>query len=236
MSDRFDDRIRELYSELTDAAPDLPPLPAPEPRRRLVRPLLTGVAATAVAVLVVATGIGLVGSLGDGADDAAAPAAQDPAATNAPSPQPPATRAPDDSSPTSVAAEEPGAADGPGTPRPADRILLLAALNRSCVETSTMFEAELPALENQNDYQNGFSIIFDRLEALRVIVEDANPNLADDELLAVADEIMAAQGSVILGGDEPRTGGYPVDVIETLAAFLADFGAVECSDLEQALP
>ena len=230
MSDHLDERIRELYSELTDGAPDLPPLPAGAPARAGSYRRLALAGGLAVTVLVIGVGIGVLSTLSTSSDDSAALPPPDVAVTRAPDTAAPS--APE--VPTGPAAEEPG---GQGRPRPVERVLLLADLNRSCAEAGVVFSRDLPArLDTQDDYRTAFGLIFDELEDLRLIVEQANPDLSDDELLEVGDAIMTAQGSVVLGGDEPRTGGYPLDAIEEVAEFLVEFGAIDCSALSSSLP
>lgn len=229
MSDRLDDRIRELYSELADAAPDLPPLPAPRPARSAASRRLVLAGGLAVTVLVIGVGIGLLSTLDIGSDDSAALDV-------------PATRAPDTAAPAApdttggAAAEEPGEQ---GTPRPVERILLLADLNRACTVSIDLMSTGIGDLpENEAEASAALSLMFDRVEALRLIVEDANADLDDSELLDVADRIIATQGPLLLGGDAPVLPRYAdaAEAVAGLGVFLAEFGATDCSGLGSSLP
>lgn len=238
---RLDDRIRELYAELSDAAPEAPPLPVPEPARRVawLRPAALAAAGVAVVALVLGVAAVFLTQL-DGADDsadAAAPTTSAPAATAAPATTvvPGETFAPVT---TSGEAADDGGEPG-GTPRPVDRILLLAELNRACTAATERFDAEIPAqLDTEDDLATAFGVLFDEFEEIRRIMEDAAAASGDGELAMLADEIMQLQGSVVMGGEEPLRPRYPdaVAAAGELGELLADLGASDCAGLSAGLP
>lgn len=249
MSERLDDRIRALYAELTNAAPELPALPvakrAPVRSPRVLRP---GLMAGAAAVLIAVVGLGALISIVDfaGDDDAAIPATTRvqitaAATTAAPTTAAPTTAAATTSAPTTttVAAGTTGAPGTTSAPRDPDRILLLAELNLRCIGAIDAFSAEIPdVIATDDGYRAVFTLLFDRLETLRQAVEEANPQLDDTELNELSDRIVHAQGSVVLGGDGPLAPRFPeaVAAVTDLGSLLATFGAVDCGPLGNTLP
>lgn len=237
--DRLDDRIRELYTELTEAAPDVPPLPVPQPARRPVWARPAALAAAGVAVVVLVLGVAAVFLTqldADDAGDAAAPTTSAPAATAAPA----TTAAPAETfAPVTTSGEAADGGEPGGTPRPTERIVLLADLNRACNAAVERFNTEVPAeLDGEEDFRTAFNALFEEFEVARRIAEDAAVEFGDEEAAMLADEIMRLQGSVVMGGDEPLRARYPdaVAAATELGALLAEFGATDCADLGAGLP
>ncbi len=247
MSDRLDDRIRELYSELTEAAPDVPPLRAPAPRTVPIfaRPAVWAGAAAVVAVVV---GLGfLIQSVDLAGDDDAAATTRAPATTAATtaatSAAPATTAAPTTAAATTTTVGAPATTsvgeptDGTtGAPRDPSRVLLLAALNLTCSDTATSY-AGIGNPTTEDEFRAAFVTLFDGLEEIRVVVENADPSLGD-ELLELADEIVFAQGAVILGGDDPAAPRYSDarQAIDELGLFLEEYGAIDCGGLGHSIP
>jgi hypothetical protein len=225
MSDQLDRRIRDLYAELTDAAPALPPLPEQAPAGGWLRrlPVIALAAAAAVAVVVATAG---VLSLTVGSDDAGDVEASSETTTTAS----PATF------PTTTSAADNGdAADTTGapatTPAPVD------ALSLQCASFARAME---PALATATSSAEAFEAALDDLEGelfgLRTIV----PELSPEDRVAAEEAISAVDAAI----SEAR-GGFPtvtdeladIDAALTgLGETLADLGARECDSLAELLP
>ena len=184
MSDRLDDRIRGLYAELTDAAPDVPPLlsPSEAPWPIFRRPMLALAASAAAIVVVLGVSVAVVTQLElGGGDDAApvqAPVTRAPAATAASGP--PATQPDHEDEPTATFAPSAGAVDPPGRPRPVEHILLLGELNRACSRAADSIASDVPGdLDSEDDYRLAFVALFNALESVRAVVEAADPDFTD---------------------------------------------------------
>jgi hypothetical protein len=228
MSDRLDERIKELYAELTDAAPDLPPLPAPGRTRSPMWSRPVAIAAAGVAALVVVVGVGaaLLTQLdpSDSDDSAAAPP---PAVIDAPEP-------PGESAATVVGAPE--APDGAEEQRPTDTILLLADLNQACTTAQAVLAADLPASPStRGDFIMAFDLVANQIGPIRQVATAAEGS-SDPTLAAISAQSLAVLQILEQGpGDDQAvsTGRLTAALIETrtLGLLLEGFGALDCAGL-----
>ncbi len=234
MNNRLDDRIKELYAELTDAAPELPPLSAPEPARRSLwkRPVALAAAGAAALVVVVGVGVAVLTQLdiGDSDDTAAVapPVTGAPAATVAPSPG--------ETADTAAAAAE--APDDPAAQRPTDRILFLADLNRACASASEALASDLPTEPSSHaEYVVAFDLVANQIGPVReLVVVPVADQLDDPTLTAIAAQSLAVLQILEQGpGDDVEVAAERLAAalreVRTLGVLLDAFGAQDCAEL-----
>lgn len=223
MSDRLDRRIRELYAELSDATPPLPPMPEPARGRQWMRRLPV-IALTAAAVLAAVVATAGVLSLSR-SDDSEGVVAGSPTTTSAPATFATTTEALDNGN----AADTTGA---PGTTLPP-----IDALSLQCASLSTAME---PALATVTVSAAVFEEALDDLEGelfgLRTVVVDLSPadrQTAEGAIDGVDVAISEARGGFATVTDQLAD----IDATLTdLGATLADLGAGECGALADLLP
>jgi hypothetical protein len=215
MSNRLDDRIRELLEELDRAAPEAPPAPvaerapaAPWWQRRLVP-----AAGLVVAVLV----LGVASQLFVGNSDSA-----------------------EEATDTTEAAAEGG--DGPADTRPPDFALVLTDLNLACVGfVHSSAEAVPAAPDSDREHLEALKSLVDPtsdLEADISTVADINVDEELDGLSAEAGRLLSSVETAAAGTGEAAPAAYDelVEDVGALGSGLEGYGALECSALDGALP
>ena len=237
MSDQLDARIRELYADLIDAAPDVPPLPARAPARRPAwqRPVVALAASAAVIVVVLGVGVAQVSQISGGGDDEPAPvAAPTPAptpapTTGAPAAPPAATAAPRPPSTGDTAAEDPGEQ---GTPRPVERLLLLADLNQACSSLGTAFVA---LVETREDLE-ALSGVIDRFDDLTALLGESSDNDLDSARGGMDTARLSITALFIAEDPEGENLTSLALALGEVSRSLVEFGAFGCADIGSASP
>ena len=231
MSDRLDQKIKELFVELDAVAPNA--APAPHVPSRVggtiwVRGVaVAGTAAALVLVLGVATQLVFVGS--DSADE---PASVDgtPATTQVFSESTFAAEAADTTGPS---------ADS----RPTENVLTLATLNLACstfaAESAT---AVLSAPGSPQEYSEAGIALGSPISDLVGAILSAEAEFFEDpnfgQIVQLAEQLVADVGGLAEGIVDDPAGAYQqirIDFLQ-LGAALEDYGALDCGDLTTGLP
>lgn len=222
MSDQLDRRIRDLYAEISDAAPPLPPLPERVPAGGWLRrlPVIALAAAAAIAVVVATSG---VLSLTVGSDDAGdAEAASDTTTTMA--------------AVTTTSAADSGEAAGT-TDAPGTTLSPVEALSLQCASFArTMEPALATATASAEDFEAALDDLEGELFGLRTVLLELSPEsraAAEEAISAVDMAISEARGGYSTVADELVT----IDTALTdLAGVMTSFGADGCDALGDLLP
>ena len=231
MNDRIENKIRELFEELDQAAPQPPPTPRvperrPAPRwQRMLVPL--GTTAVFLLVLGVASQLLFGGASEDAGDDATGTtsAQAEPATTGA-----------------AEGGDTGDGGQGPTETRPPGFALVLADLNLACsafVETSASAVPSPP--ETDGDYVNALAALVVPLETLQSSIDDAQAELGDPSFAPIAEEVSTLLDSVVAAAAGPVAGARSeyeqtrLD-LEGLGDDLTVYGALECSELAGEIP
>ncbi len=224
MSDDLDREIRELFEELDAAAPSPPPTPripeaAPVPLwQKALLPV--GVVGALLLVVGVATQL-----MSGGAADEATGTTEDMTATTA-----------------AGATDTTASQDQPVDTRPPDFALVLADLNLSCnMFTEATGQAVLAAPSTDAEYLAALGALTTPLAELDESIQAVNADLEDVAFTPIATASTNLVNSVSDAANGPASeaaSGYAGAATEIgeLGDALSAYGAIDCTDLGQAIP
>lgn len=229
MSDRPDEKIRELFEELDQAAPEPPPSPRVTERRPA--PLLrrSVVPLGAAAVLLVVFGVASQLLFGGVSEDAGS---EDATATTSAAAE----------TITTEAAEGGDGGDGPSETRPPGFALVLADLNLACsafVDASVLAVPSTPLTDSE--YLEALGHLVTPVEGLDSAIEEAAAVLKDPAFAPIAEKSADLSESVEEAASGPATAGPTAYrqtrlEVEELGDSLSDYGALDCSQLSSGIP
>jgi len=221
MSDRLDERIRELFTELDAAAPQPPPrprVPVPQPGPRWARGL-----SLAAGVTVVVLVIGIAGQFLRTDSDDAGTLEEAPITTQA-------------------EAEAAEATPAPAESRPSNRPLALAGLNLACSTFVDGLDEAIPTTPSMPDeFGDALTVLQPPVADLVAEIVAIEKDLDDPTFgpIAEAAEQLEADLSDAVSGpvtDAPSAYAAISSSIGDLGTALEDYGALDCSQLTIGLP